>query len=103
MERTDTRTDPYWQDYEWGERGNEWPIYITGWVKGVESAYDFDRAFMAVADKEGMTDLVCTDSESCQIFLYAKTNDAADWIEATVAKFEQALAPKPLDTVVNSW
>lgn len=103
LDRTDTRTDPHWQDYDWGEKGNEWPIYFTGWVEGVESSYDFDRAFMAIADREGMTGLVSTDSESSQIFLYAKTNDAADWIEATVTKFEERLHEPTLDTVVQGW
>lgn len=103
LERIDTRTDPHWKDYVWGEKGNQYPIYFTGLLRGVEDHYDFDCALMAIAHKEGMADLVMTNSESGQIFIYAKNDDAADWMEATVRKITDRLAPTSLDKIVHNW
>jgi len=96
LERTDTRTDPHWADYDWGTKGNEWPIQFTGWVDGVEDSYEFDKTIKALAVEDGMDNRVMTDSESGQIFIYAADDAAADYLERTVKQIEDKMKPLPL-------
>ena len=97
LDLIDTRAD----DWE-GEPFEPYPLYWTGWVKGIDSSYEFDEALTKLIQHHQMQEYVATDSESGQIFINCKTEAAAKWVGSVVDTIEDRLARPQLDLIVDN-